>query len=202
MKRLRKKANIDNSYNIEEALVNLIFTNDGSNLVEMYNEVLSNDSDCLYNSTVYRILYLDYKKLISNMNVKKDEMGIYVKCGELVDEIYNNVYSGDWQSTTKSLENINSLGIDITVSNPISVVIKFECKNGIDLEKLAKKYLKVFTQNNSGESYIRELKEMANIASMQQEVYTQVPKNYEIVSISDININEFTGTVNILNLEI
>ena len=62
--------------------------------------------------------------------------------------------------------------------------------------------MKVFTQNNSGESYIRELKEMADIASTQQEVYTQVPKNYEIVSISDININEFTGTVNILNLEI
>ena len=199
MKRLKKKANNDLNYEMELALVNLVFTNDGSSLIDMYNEI---DQDCFYNGEVYRILYLNDRELIENIKTQKDEMGIYVKCKDLIYAIQEKIETGDWQSTTKSYDNINSLGIDITVSNPISVVIKFNCKNGIDLNKLSQKCLNDFKKNNASEVYIKELNELVDITNQQQEVYARIPNNYEIVSISDININEFTGTVNIINLEL
>ena len=199
MKRLKKKANNDLNYEMELALVNLVFTNDGSSLIELYNEI---DNDCFYNGEVYRILYLNDRELIENIKTQKDEMGIYVKCKDLIHAIQEKIETGDWQSTTKSYDNINSLGIDITVSNPISVVIKFNCKNGIDLNKLSQKCLNDFKKNNASEVYIKELNELVDITNQQQEVYARIPNNYEIVSISDININEFTGTVNIINLEL
>ena len=199
MKRLKKKANNDLNYEMELALVNLVFTNDGSSLIDMYNEI---DQDCFYNGTVYRILYLNDRELIENIKTQKDEMGIYVKCKDLIYAIQEKIETGDWQSTTKSYDNINSLGIDITVNNPISVVIKFNCKNGIDLNKLSQKCLNDFKKNNTSEVYIKELNELVDITNQQQEVYARIPNNYEIVSISDININEFTGTVNIINLEL
>ena len=199
MKRLKKKANNDLNYEMELALVNLVFTNDGSSLIDMYNEI---DNDCFYNGEVYRILYLNDRELIKNIKTQKDEIGIYVKCKDLIYTIQEKIETGDWQSTTKSYDNINSLGIDITVSNPISVVIKFNCKNGIDLNKLSQKCLNDFKKNNASEVYIKELNELVNITNQQQEVYAKIPNNYEIVSISDININEFSGTVNIINLEL
>lgn len=199
MKRLKKKANNDLNYEMELALVNLVFTNDGSSLIDMYNEI---DNDCFYNGEVYRILYLNDRELIENIKTQKDEMGIYVKCKDLIHAIQEKIETGDWQSTTKSYDNINSLGIDITVSNPISVVIKFNCKNGIDLNKLSQKCLNDFKKNNASEVYIKELNELVDITNQQEEVYAKIPSNYEIVSISDININEFSGTVNIINLEL
>ena len=199
MKRLKKKANNDLNYEMELALVNLVFTNDGSSLIDMYNEI---DNDCFYNGEVYRILYLNDRELIENIKTQKDEMGIYVKCKDLICAIQEKIETGDWQSTTKSYDNINSLGIDITVSNPISVVIKFNCKNGIDLNKLSQKCLNDFKENNASEVYIKELNELVDITNQQQEIYAKIPNNYEIVSISDININEFTGMVNIINLEL
>ena len=199
MKRLKKKANNDLNYEMELALVNLVFTNDGSSLIDMYNEI---DNDCFYNGEVYRILYLNDRELIENIKTQKDEMGIYVKCKDLIHAIQEKIETGDWQSTTKSYDNINSLGIDVTVNNPISVVIKFNCKNGIDLNKLSQKCLNDFKKNNASEVYIKELNELVNITNQQQEIYAKIPNNYEIVSISDVNINEFTGTVNIINLEL
>ncbi|MDY3801706.1 MAG: hypothetical protein SOZ95_06710 [Bacilli bacterium] len=199
MKRLKKKANNDLNYEMELALVNLVFTNDGSSLIELYNEI---DNDCFYNGTVYRILYLNDRELIENIKTQKDEMGIYVKCKDLIYAIQEKIETGDWQSTTKSYDNINSLGIDVTVSNPISVVIKFNCKNGIDLNKLSRKCLNDFKENNASEVYIKELNELVDITKQQEEVYAKIPSDYEIVSISDISINEFTGTVNIINLEL
>ena len=199
MKRLKKKANNDLNYEMELALVNLVFTNDGSSLIDMYNEI---DQDCFYNGTVYRILYLNDRELIENIKTQKDEMGIYVKCKDLIHAIQEKIETEDWQSTTKSYDNINSLGIDITVNNPISVVIKFNCKNGIDLNKLSQKCLNDFKENNASEVYIKELNELVDITNQQQEIYAKIPSNYEIVSISDVNINEFTGTVNIINLEL
>ena len=199
MKRLKKKANNDLNYEMELALVNLVFTNDGSSLIDMYNEI---DQDCFYNGEVYRILYLNDRELIENIKTQKDEMGIYVKCKDLIHAMQEKIETGDWQSTTKSYDNINSLGIDITVNNPISVVIKFNCKNGIDLNKLSQKCLNDFKKNNASEVYIKELNELVNITNQQQEIYAKIPNNYEIVSISDVNINEFTGTVNIINLEL
>ena len=199
MKRLKKKANNDLNYEMELALVNLVFTNDGSSLIDMYNEI---GQDCFYNGTVYRILYLNDRELIENVKTQKDEMGIYVKCKDLIHAIQEKIETGDWQSTTKSYDNINSLGIDITVSNPISVVIKFNCKNGIDLNKLSQKCLNDFKKNNASEVYIKELNELVDITKQQEEVYAKIPSDYEIVSISDISINEFNGTVNIINLEL
>lgn len=199
MKRLRKKANSELNYEIEMALVDLVFSNDGSNLIELYNEI---DSDCMYNGEVYRILYLNDRELIENIKTQKDEMGIYVKCEDLIHSIQEKIETGDWQSTTKSYDNINSLEIDITVNNPISVVIKFNCKNGIDLNKLSRKCLNDFKKNNAPEAYIKELNGLVDITNQQNEVYAKVQNDYEIISISDININEFSGTVNILNLEL
>ena len=199
MKRLKKKANNDLNYEMELALVNLVFTNDGSSLIDMYNEI---DNDCFYNGTVYRILYLNDRELIENIKIQKDEMGIYVKCKDLIHAIQEKIETGDWQSTTKSYEGIDSIGLEITVDNPISVVIGFDCKNGIDLNKLSQKCLNDFKKNNASEVYIKELNELVNITNQQQEIYAKIPNNYEIVSISGVNINEFTGTVNIINLEL
>ena len=42
-------------------------------------------------------------------------MGIYVKCKDLIHAIQEKIETGDWQSTTKSYDNINSLGIDIFI---------------------------------------------------------------------------------------
>ena len=199
MKRLKKKANNDLNYEMELALVNLVFTNDGSSLIDIYNEI---DNDCFYNGTVYRILYLNDRELIENIKTQKDEMGIYVKCKDLIHAIQEKIETGDWQSTTKSYEGIDSIGLEITVDNPISVVIGFDCKNGIDLNKLSQKCLNDFKKNNASEVYIKELNELVDITKQQEEVYAKIPSDYEIVSISNISINEFTGTVNIINLEL
>lgn len=198
MKRLRKKANSKLNYEIEMGLVDLVFSNDGSNLIELYNEI---DQDCFYNGVVYKILYLNYRKLIKDLKVKKDEMGIYVKCKDLVDSIYENIIVGDWTSTSKQYEDLDSIGLDITVNNPISVVIKFNCENGIDVNKLSKRCLENFNNENIN-NYDKELNALIEISGQQNEVYAKTSKNYEILSISDIDINEFSGTVNILNLEL
>lgn len=198
MKRLRKKANSELNYEIEMGLVDLVFSNDGSNLIELYNEI---DQDCFYNGVVYKILYLNYRKLIKDLKVKKDEMGIYVKCKDLVDSIYENIIVGDWTSTSKQYEDLDSIGLDITVNNPISVVIKFNCENGIDVNKLSKRCLENFNNENIN-NYDKELNALIEISGQQNEVYAKTSKNYEILSISDIDINEFSGTVNILNLEL
>lgn len=198
MKRLKKKANSELNYEIEMALVDLVFSNDGSNLIELYNEI---DQDCFYNGTVYKILYLNDRKLIKDLKVKKDEMGIYVKCKDLVDSIYENIIVGDWTSTSKQYEDLDSIGLDITVNNPISVVIKFNCENGIDVNKLSKRCLENFNNENIN-NYDKELNALIEISGQQNEVYAKTSKNYEILSISDIDINEFSGTVNILNLEL
>lgn len=198
MKRLRKKANSELNYEIEMGLVDLVFSNDGSNLIELYNEI---DSDCFYNGVVYKILYLDDRKLIKDLKVKKDEMGIYVKCRDLVNSIYENIIVGDWTSTSKQYEDLDSIGLDITVSNPISVVIKFNCKNGIDVNKLSKRCLENFNNENIS-NYDKELNALIEISDQQNEVYAKTSKDYEIVSISGVDINEFSGTVNILNLEL
>ena len=55
--------------------------------------------------------------------------------------------------------------------------------------KLSQKRLNDFKKNNVSEVYIRELNELVDITNQQEEVYTKIPSNYEIVSISDININ-------------
>ena len=198
MKRLRKKANSELNYEIEMSLVDLVFSNDGSNLIELYNEI---DSDCFYNGIVYKILYLDDRKLIKDLKVKKDEMGIYVKCKDLVNSIYENIIVGDWTSTSKQYEDLDSIGLDITVSNPISVVIKFNCKNGIDVNKLSKRCLENFNNENIS-NYDKELNALIEISDQQNEVYAKTSKDYEIVSISGVDINEFSGTVNIINLEL
>lgn len=198
MKRLKKKANSELNYEIEMGLVDLVFSNDGSNLIELYNEI---DQDCFYNGVVYKILYLNDRKLIKDLKVKKDEMGIYVKCKDLVDSIYENIIVGDWTSTSKQYEDLDSIGLDITVNNPISVVIKFNCENGIDVNKLSKRCLENFNNENIN-NYDKELNALIEISGQQNEVYTKTSKNYEILSISDIDINEFSGTVNILNLEL
>ena len=198
MKRLRKKANSELNYEIEMGLVDLVFSNDGSNLIELYNEI---DQDCFYNGTVYKILYLDNRKLIKDLKVKKDEMGIYVKCKDLVNSIYENITVGDWTSTSKQYEGLDSIGLDITVNNPISVVIKFNCKNGIDVNKLSKRCLENFNNENIN-NYDKELNALIEISGQQNEVYAETSKDYEILSISGMDINEFSGTVNILNLEL
>lgn len=198
MKRLKKKANSELNYEIELALVDLVFSNDGNNLIELYNEI---DQDCFYNGVVYKILYLDDRKLIKDLHVKKDEMGIYVKCKDLINSIYKNVTVGDWTSTSKQYENLDSIGLDITVNNPISVVVKFNCKNGIDLNALSKRCLENFN-NESINNYDKELNALIEITDQQNEVYAKMSKDYEIVSISGVSINEFSGTVNILNLEL
>lgn len=198
MKRLKKKANNELNYEIELALVDLVFSNDGSNLIELYNEI---DQDCFYNGVVYKILYLDDRKLIKDLHVKKDEMGIYVKCKDLINSIYENVTIGDWTSTSKQYENLDSIGLDITVNNPISVVIEFNCKNGIDLNRLSKRCLENFNNENIS-NYDRELNALIEITEQQNEVFAKMSKDYEILSISGVDINEFSGTVNILNLEL
>lgn len=198
MKRLKKKANSELNYEIEMALVDLVFSNDGSNLIELYNEI---DQDCFYNGVVYKILYLNDRKLIKDLKVKKDEMGIYVKCKDLVNSIYENITVGDWTSTSKQYEDLDSIGLDITVSNPISVVVEFNCKNGIDLNKLSKRCLENFNNENIS-NYDKELNALIEITDQQHEVYAQMSKDYEILSISGVDINEFSGTVNIVNLEL
>lgn len=198
MKRLRKKANSELNYEIEMALVDLVFSNDGSNLIELYNEI---DQDCFYNGIVYKILYLDDRKLIKDLRVKKDEMGIYVKCEDLVNSIYENITVGDWTSTSKQYEDLDSIGLDITVNNPISIVVKFNCKNGIDVNKLSKRCLENFNNENVN-NYDKELNALIEISGQQNEVYAKTSKDYEILSISGVDINEFSGTVNILNLEL
>lgn len=198
MKRLRKKANSELNYEIKMGLVDLVFSNDGSNLIKLYNEI---DSDCFYNGIVYKILYLDDRELIKDLKVKKDEMGIYVKCQDLVNSIYENITVGDWTSTSKQYEDLDSIGLDITVNNPISVVIEFNCKNGIDINKLSKRCLEKFNNENIS-NYDKELNALIEISDQQNEVYAQTSKDYEIVSISGVDINEFSGTVNILNLEL
>lgn len=198
MKRLKKKANSELNYEIEMSLVDLVFSNDGSNLIELYNEI---DQDCFYNGTVYKILYLDDRKLIKDLKVKKDEMGIYVKCKDLVNSIYENITVGDWTSTSKQYEDLDSIGLDITVSNPISIVVEFNCKNGIDLNKLSKRCLEKFNNENIS-NYDKELNALIEITNQQNEVYAKMSKDYEILSISGVDINEFSGTVNIINLEL
>ena len=68
--------------------------------------------------------------------------------------------------------------------------------------KLSQKRLNNFKKNNASEVYIKELNELVDITNQQKEVYAKIPSDYEIVSISDVNINEFSGTVNIINLEL
>ena len=198
MRRLKKKANNELNCEIEMALVDLVFSNDGNNLIELYNEI---DQDCFYNGVVYKILYLNDRELINDLQVKKDEMGIYVKCEDLVDSIYKNITVGDWTSTSKQYEGIDSIGLGITVNNPISVVIEFNCKNGIDLNELSKRCLENFNNENI-DDYDKELNALIELTDQQHEVYAKISKDYKIISISGMDINEFSGTVNILNLEL
>ena len=77
------------------------------------------------------------------------------------------IQTGQYQSATKSIDSATGFTPDSDVESPISVTIRFKAENGIDIQKLAKKYYELL-KDGENESLINKLryfayKESANI---------------------------------------
>jgi uracil DNA glycosylase len=130
--------NADYDAELISALDALTDSNNGKPLVSMLDQIKKNDSDCLYNGTVYRKLAFDQDKFIFALEKQcPDSEGSFPR-KNVEDVLKSFIKTGTYQSATNDLEaceNFYAEGL-----KDIGIIISFESKDGIDIMKLVNKY--------------------------------------------------------------
>lgn len=201
---LKKTANEknENLIPVMKAICELTDINDDRPLRALYEDILSSDPDCVYNGTVYRKLSLDKEEIIpkldqyySDEDIESDD-NMYDTL-DVVREIRAIIKTGTFQSSTYDLQACRDFYQEI-YDSPLDVIISFECKNGIDVMKLARKYLGIakdyINTNAEYKEYFNYLRDMVKEFECEKEVYCMVPNDYEVYSIDDEVVKE-TDTI-------
>ena len=175
------EAELSNS-ELVKSIFRLVEINSHNNIRKNLNEIINENPDCLYNGDVYRKIDLNVSQILN-------DMGEDVSIKNLINCIKKYIQTGQYQSATKSIDSATGFNPDSDVESPISVTIRFKAENGIDIQELAKKYYELL-KDDENESLINKLKTILEYEK-EQEIYTLIPDNYDIVLINNVPIEEF-----------
>lgn len=165
-----------------KSIFRLVEINSHNSIRKNLNEIINENPDCLYNGDVYRKIDLNVSQILN-------DMGEDVSIKNLINCIKKYIQTGQYQSATKSIDSATGFNPDSDVESPISVTIRFKAENGIDIQELAKKYYELL-KDDENESLINKLKTILEYEK-EQEIYTLIPDNYDIVLINNVPIEEF-----------
>lgn len=175
------EAELSNS-ELVKSIFRLVEINSHNNIRKNLNEIINENPDCLYNGDVYRKIDLSASQILN-------DMGEDVSIKNLINCIKKHIQTGQYQSATKSIDSATGFTPDSDVESPISITIRFKAENGIDIQELAKKYYELL-KDDENESLINKLKTILEYEK-EQEIYTLIPDNYDIVLINNVPIEEF-----------
>lgn len=198
-KRLIKKSTLNNKNNmvlnffklikssiddvqLVKSVYRLVEMNSHTSIKNDLNDIIEDNPDCLFNGPVYR-------KIDVNSETILIEMGEDVSINNFINTIKKHIKVGKHQSATKSLEVTKNFMPDSGDECTMSVTIKFEANNGIDIQALANKYYEL-NKDSDNESMLIKLKSILSYAN-EQEVYTLLTNDFEIVQVNDVPIEEF-----------
>ena len=119
-----------------KSIFRLVEINSHNSIRKNLNEIINENPDCLYNGDVYRKINLNVSQILN-------DMGEDVSIKNLINCIKKYIQTGQYQSATKSIDSATGFNPDSDVESPISVTIRFKAENGIDIQKLAKKYFDI-----------------------------------------------------------
>ncbi|MBO5095626.1 MAG: hypothetical protein J6B98_02005 [Bacilli bacterium] len=175
------EAELSNS-ELVKSIFRLVEINSHNSIRKNLNEIINENPDCLYNGDVYRKIDLNVSQILN-------DMGEDVSIKNLINCIKKYIQTGQYQSATKSIDSATGFAPDSDVESPISVTIRFKAENGVDIQELAKKYYELL-KDDENESLINKLKVILEYEK-EQEIYTLIPDNYDIVLINNVPIEEF-----------
>lgn len=220
MKRLIKKNSIEDpteEFNVKDALIDLIYNNEGNEIVNLINNTEIDNSDCLYNGKVYRKLFFDVSFINSLSSYFEDDFGEYFDGDELISKIKEMIQTNIYQSFSKSLDacedlTVDELGVVVRGDELLPVIIQMDCKNGIDVMKLTKKYAEIFKDYSHEDPdkydcktfrlFSEKLNETIKDFENEQEIYAMLD-SYEFLSVGGLSADEFEGTtLNLANLDL
>lgn len=181
-----------------DAIDSLVNNNDCSSIEFMYEDIMVENKDCLYNGTVYRKIIISFSKFNRLKNVGEKFSIVYNKI-DVLNKCYTNITAGTAQSTSKSLECCRNFTPEDDYG--VEVIITFECKQGLDIQALAEKYKKIMndlfeeTKNPDYESMAISMDEIIQQYADEQEVFCMVPNDFKIYSINGYNVEDLGDTI-------
>ena len=174
---------------ISNALDQLIFNNDGSQIIN-----LDLPQESFYSGTVYRKLTFDYL-FIDDLESEVDDNGWFVTKKQIEDKANRMIITNSWQSTTNNLEACKEFNAQSrTMEDPVNLIISFETSNGIDINYLLNYVYKYVSKQIYKHAKFEEAEKMLSnlIKSFgkEEEIYTMVPSSYDLLYVNDISLVE------------
>lgn len=202
-KGLSKLAVGDYERNLIKALDILTDDNQKDPIKSLMSDIRKYDSKYLYNGPVYRKFSFSNTVLNDCNFVDSPEGdGPAISKEELESLSRSLIIPGDAQSTSKSLKVCEEFDPDYQIRKPFEVTIKFEAKDGIDVIELAKGYieeLKIDLEDGdkSVKNLISVLEGIVFWYGHEEEVFVEVPSNYEIVQYGNVNVDSLGDLISL-----
>lgn len=174
---------------ISNALEQLIFNNDGSQIVN-----LDLPQESFYSGTVYRKLTFDYL-FIDDLESDSDENGWFVTKQQIENKANKIITTNSWQSTTNNLEACKKFNAQSrTMEDSVNLIISFEAVNGIDINYLLKytyKYVsKQIYKHTKFEQAEKMLSNLIKSFGKEEEIYAIVPSSYDLLYVNNVSLIE------------
>ena len=201
-KGLSKLAVGDYEKKLIKALDMLTDDNKNGPIKDLLSDIRQYDSKYLYNGPVFRKFSFSNSVLnYSNIIDSPDHGGPAISKKELEMLSRDLIETGQAQSTSKNLKVCEEFNSD-EFRHPFEVTIKFEAKDGIDIIKLAEGYieeLKIDLEegDKSVEDLIIVLEGIIHWYGYEEEVFVEVPNDYDIVQFGNIDINNLDDLVSL-----
>ena len=201
-KGLSKLAVGDYEKKLIKALDMLTDDNKNGPIKDLLSDIRQYDSKYLYNGPVFRKFSFSNSVLnYSNIIDSPDHGGPAISKKELEMLSRDLIETGQAQSTSKNLKVCEEFNSD-EFRHPFEVTIKFEAKDGIDIIKLAEGYieeLKIDLEegDKSVEDLIIVLEGIIHWYGYEEEVFVEVPNDYDIVQFGNIDINYLDDLVSL-----
>lgn len=176
----------------------LVNDNDSSTIDYMYEDIMVENRDCLYNGVVYRKVILPTSKFFRLKNVGENYQIAYNK-KDVLNKCYTTIAAGNPQSTSKSLECCQNF--EPENNDGVEVIITFNCSQGLDILALASKYAQIMSDlfNKTGEpeyeTNMVAMNEIVQEYANEQEVFCIIPNNYMIYSINGVEVDNLEDPI-------
>lgn len=206
-KQLVKESSVDLK-KLTEAFNFLMDKNEKQHMLQLKNEIKKEDSDCIFNGTVYRKFNFYINELANNFLEEKDldEPGVLISKKELLDSLRHTIKTGYVQSASETLDACQKF--DPEEGGEIDIIISYRAEDGIAICRLLKKYYEIVNkakeeienEEYSADKYGIDAEEMKEIYEsimdlhsqfvVEEEVLAEIPDDYEIIEINNIKIDD------------
>lgn len=198
LKSRKKNATVDikKMYN---ALSDQTESNNNARLEDLKKEIKKEDPDCIYNGFGYRKLSFD----IEEFNIEDLAKNNTVEKRELIRHIKNIIATGFSQSFSDTLEACEDFCPSESDDNTFEVIIKAKLNDGINVHMLLDKYTEILqklveqceNEEYDGDldeddiyRYFNRMDDLNTSFQKEKEIISELPNNYEIIKINDIDI--------------